>query len=159
MDFVSSNLVNTGWLFAPRRPYHPHRANAFKRGYLPIWEIPISATGIPFISAFLSVLGLSFMKVFFRLLYAESRRTGKPIVYLAHPIEFTSGWLQPFTLRELSPIYIRTHGLMIRKRLYRMDQEAWLNATRDLFAHMASFPDVVFMPVGEYVIHDLGRAP
>lgn len=155
IDFVSSNLVNIGWLFAPRQPYHPHRSSAFKRGDLPIWEISISATGVPFISALLSVFGLSFMKVFFRLLYAESRRTGKPVVYLAHPIEFTSGWLRPFTLRDLSPFYIRTHGLMIRKKLYRMDQETWLNATRELFAYMASFPDVVFMPVGEYVIHDL----
>jgi len=158
-DFVSSNLINIGWLFAPRRPYHPHHASAFKRGDLPIWEIPISAMGVPFISALLSVLGLSFMKAFFRLLYAESRRTGKPIVYLAHPIEFTAGWLKPFTLKQLSPFYIRTHGFLIRKRLYRMDKETWLNATRELFVYIASFPDVVFMPVGEYAIHDLEKVP
>lgn len=159
MDLASSNLINPGWLFSPRLPYHPHHTTAFKQGELPIWEVPISAVVVPFISAYLSVLGLSFMKVLFRLLYAESRRTGKPIVYLAHPIEFTSGWLKPFTLKELSPSYIRTHGLMIRKRLYRMEKETWLTATRELFAHMVSFPDVVFMTVGEYVIRELGKAP
>ena len=156
MDLLSSNLINPGWLFSPRLPYHPHCRSAFKRGDLPIWEIPLSAVGAPFISAFLSVLGLSFMKVIFRLLYAESRRTGKPIVYMAHPVEFTSGWLKPFTLKELSPSYIRVHGFLVRKHLYRMDPESWLNATRELFSYMASFSDVVFMSVGEYVTSMLG---
>jgi hypothetical protein len=36
VDFISSNLINGGWLSAPRQPYHPHRDNAFKRGDLPI---------------------------------------------------------------------------------------------------------------------------
>jgi len=156
MDLFSSNLINPGWLFSPRVPYHPHHTSAFKRGNLPIWEIPLSAVVIPFISAFLSVLGLSFMKVMFRLLYEESRRTGKPIVYTAHPVEFTSGWRKPFTLKELSPSYIRIHGLLLRKRLYRMGPECWLNATRELFSYMASFPGVVFLPVVEYVATTLG---
>lgn len=159
MDFFTSNLINPGWLFSPRQPYHPHHTNAFKRGDLPIWEIPISAMVAPFISAFLGVLGLSFTKVFFRLLYAESRHTGKPIVYLGHPVEFTAPWMKPFALKQLSPSYIRTHGLLIRKKLYRLDNETWLKATRELFAYMASFPDVVFMSVGEYVIDHLEKAP
>ncbi|MGD8624505.1 MAG: hypothetical protein PVJ34_08215, partial [Anaerolineae bacterium] len=131
--------------------------SAFKQGELAIWEVPVSAAVIPFISAFLSVLGLAFMKGLFRLLYAESRRTGKPIVYLAHPIEFTTGWVKPFHLKQLSPAYIRTHGLLIRKRLYRMDNETWLKATRELFAYMASSTGVAFVPIGEYVASNLER--
>jgi len=157
MDLISSNLLNPGWLLAPRRPYHPNHDNAFKRGELPIWEIPISATVIPFISACLSVLGLSFMKVLFRQLYTESRRTGKPIVYLAHPIEFAATWLKRFSFKQLSVSYIRTHGLLIRKQLYRMDHETWLNATRALFAYMQSFPNVAFVTVGEFVDDELGQ--
>jgi hypothetical protein len=157
MDLISSNLINPGWLLAPRQPYRPHRESAFKRGDLAIWEVPVSAAVVPFISAFLSVLGLAFMKGLFRLLYAESRRTGKPIVYLAHPIEFTTGWVKPFHLKQLSPAYIRTHGLLIRKRLYRMDSETWLQATRELFAYMASSTGVAFVPIGEYVASNLER--
>lgn len=152
MDVFSSNLINPGWLVAPRLPYRPHRESIYKRGDSDLWEIPISAIGIPFISAFLGVLGLSSMKALFRLLYAESRRTGKPIVYLGHPIEFTSSWLKPFSWKEFTPGFIRTHGLLLRKRLYRLNPKAWLNATQELFTYIGSFPGTKFLPVGEYAI-------
>lgn len=158
LDLISSNLVNTGWLFAPRRPYHPHRANAFKRGDLPIWEVPISALLVPFISKALNALNLSAMKLVFRLLYAESRRTGKPIVYLSHPTEFihTHGNSHGRSARQLlrprffSPRYIRTHGFLLRNLLLRMDGEALFDCSRKLFAYMASFPGVTFMSSSEY---------
>ena len=57
-------------------------------GNLPILEIPVSAIAVPFISSALYVLGVGFMKMVFRALYLEARRTGKPIVYLFHPYEF-----------------------------------------------------------------------
>ncbi|MBN1562390.1 MAG: polysaccharide deacetylase family protein [Anaerolineae bacterium] len=158
MDLISSNLINRDWLFAPRCPYHPHHENAFKKGDLPLWEVPVSAVAIPFISAFLSVFGLTFMKGVFRLLYAEAQRTGKPIVYLAHPIEFTAKWMQPLTLKTLSPAYIRTHGLIIRKKLYRLQNDAWLEATRQLFAYMAARPGVQFMTVGAYAESQVERS-
>jgi peptidoglycan/xylan/chitin deacetylase (PgdA/CDA1 family) len=165
VDLVSSNLVNTGWIYAPRKPYHPDPRHAFKRGDLPLWEVPVSAMVIPFISNALNVLGLPMMKVFFRLLYAESKRTGKPIVYLGHPTEF----IPPSKLgqrrrhrpklKEFSPGYIRTHGLLLRKVLYGMDGSAWLNATQELFAYMASFPDVEFVTIGQYTTTHLAKAP
>jgi len=120
---------------------------------LPIWEGPISAMILPFISGTLNVFGLRFMRAFFRLLYAESRVTGKPIVYLAHPPEFISSGKRrrQFVRRKFTPSYIRTHGLLIRRTLYKMDGEAWFRATRDLFSYMASFPDLVFMTSSAYV--------
>jgi hypothetical protein len=164
IDLVSSNLINANWFFSPRHPYHPHRDNAFKRGELGIWEIPVSALVIPFISATLQVLGLSATKVFFRLLLAEARLTGKPIVYLAHPTEFaTSDQGEKKTARQryathlrhefFTPSYIRTHGLRLRNLLYRLDAASLLRSTEELFAYMASFADVHFMTVSEYVVH------
>jgi len=93
------------------------------------------------------------VKALFRLLYAESRRTGKPIVYLAHlPSCFLPRVGPPrLTLKQFSPAYIRTHGFLLRKIFYRMSGETWRNATRGLFAYMASFPDVKFMTSSEYV--------
>ncbi|HHN93798.1 MAG TPA: hypothetical protein ENK17_03440 [Anaerolineae bacterium] len=151
VDLVSSNLLNIGWVFAPRGAYRPARRSAFRRGTLAIWEVPIAAAIVPFISASLSVFGLTFMKALFRLLYAESRRTGRPIVYLAHPTEFTAGRQRKFHLREFSPAHIRAHGLLVRNLLYRMGQGTWLRATRELFSYMASFPGVVFSTVSDYV--------
>jgi len=167
IDFVSSNLINLGWVVAPRRPYHPHHASAFRRGNVPIWEVPVSATVVPFISNALTVFGLRFMKLFFRFLCAESRCTGKPVVYLAHPTELTLSKKQKsqkkrktrFTRKEFSPGYIRTHGFLIRKALYRMDPETWFNATRELFAYMASFSDVEFITCSEYVLRCLQESP
>lgn len=159
IDFVSSNLINPGWIVAPRLPYHPHQDSAFKRGDLPIWEVPVSAMVLPFISKAMSVFGLAFMKAFFRLLYAESKRSGKPVVYLAHPTEFLGDAKVHITRWYLDPANIRTHGFPLRALLYRMDGEACLKATRELFAYMASFPDVSFMTVSQYVIQHLGANP
>jgi hypothetical protein len=162
IDFVSSNLINTGWIFAPRRPYRPHPSSAFRRGDIPLWEIPISAAIMPFISSSLQVLGLSVMKGLFRLLYAESRRTGKPIVYLAHPTEFVAKgrkrW-KTHTKREYFTLsYICAHGLRLRNLLYRVDAEVLLGYTKELFAYMASFPDVAFMTISEYTARHPGGA-
>jgi hypothetical protein len=163
IDFVSSNLINVGWIFAPRRPYHPHPGTAFKRGSLHIWEIPVSAMVVPFISSTLKVLGLPAMKALFRLLHAESRRSGKPIVYLAHPVEFITGggrkkggrrrYTKYVGRKYLSPSFIRTHGFRLRNMLYRMDAEILLESTRELFAYVSSFSDVTFMTVSGYIAH------
>lgn len=156
IDFVSSNLINPGWITAPRRPYHPNHTNAFKRGDVPIWEIPVSAVMLPFISGTLNVFGLRFMKILFNLLYKEAKLTGKPIVYLAHPPELinrtTRETQSPHLLtQKFSLSQIKTHGFLIRRALYRMDGTTWCQATRQLFAYMASFSDVTFMTGKECV--------
>jgi peptidoglycan/xylan/chitin deacetylase (PgdA/CDA1 family) len=151
LDFISSNLINIGWIFAPRTPYHPNQKSAFRRGEMPIWEVPVSAFVVPFISAGLNILGLSFMKRYFKLLYSEAQRNGKPIVYLAHPTEFTAFRQNRFTWSEFSPKYIRAHGLLIRNLLYKMNKETWLETNRELFAYAASFEGVKFMTCYDYV--------
>ncbi len=162
MDLVSSNLVNLGWLIAPRRPYHPHTDNAYRRGGIPIWEVPVSALVAPFISSLTRVVGLDVMKLFFRLLYAESRLTGKPIVYLAHPAEFlpkrtTQSWKQHLKREFFTLSYIRANGLRVRNLLRWMRGEALLAATQSLFDYMVSFPNTSFMTVSEYAERYLVR--
>jgi peptidoglycan/xylan/chitin deacetylase (PgdA/CDA1 family) len=154
MDLISSNLINIGWVLSPRRPYRPNHNSAFKTGEVPIWEIPVSAMGLPFISSALKALGLWPMKTFFKLLYAEARRTGKPIVYLAHPVEFLGrkhkSWKSQVKRKYLTLSYIRAHGLRLRNQLYRLDGKTLHNASQELLAYMACFPDISFMTVSEY---------
>lgn len=159
LDFISSNLINPGWLVAPRCPYHPNETSAFKRGTLPIWEIPVSAMMMPFISSLFRASGAGLMKYLFELLYAESRHTGKPIVYLAHPTEFIAcpEWKPKVRLADFSLQRIRTHGFLIRDMLYKLSGERLLEATRDLFAYMASFPGVTFVTCSEFVDALTGR--
>jgi len=159
LDIVSSNLINLGWLLAPRRPYRPHHASAYKQGSLPIWEVPVSALIVPFTSKVLNVLGLPATRFLATLLCAESRCTGKPIVYLSHPTEFLSSSTQGnnrsrgrvFKPAVFSPRYIRTHGFLARNLLLRMEGKALFDCTRELFAYMASLPHVKFMTTSEYI--------
>ncbi len=154
IDFVSSNLINPGWLVAPRRPYHPDPANAFRRGSLPIWEVPISAAIVPFISSSLKVLGLRLMKALFWLLYIESRVTGKPVVYLAHPTEFITlnRRRTKLTLADFSPSRVRTHGFLARNLVFWLVGQPLYEATRSLLAYIAALPDVTFMTCNEYTV-------
>lgn len=153
IDFVSSNLINLGWILAPRLPYRPHPANAYRRGSLSIWEVPISAAIVPFISSSLKVMGLRWMKALFWMLYKESRITGKPIVYLAHPTEFIS-LNRPrtkLTLADFSPSRVRTHGFLARNFMFRLRGKVLYEATRELFSYISSLPDIAFMTCNEYI--------
>ena len=89
-DLFSSNLFNLDWIKAPRNIYYPSHKNPFTSGNMSVLEIPISALLLPFISGSLSIFGIGFMKFLFQILYRESIKTGKPIVFLNHPIEFLS---------------------------------------------------------------------
>ena len=151
LDLVSSNLINPGWLVAPRLPYHPHESSAFKRGNLDILEIPVSALIVPFISSALYALHLPLMKVLFRLLYAEARRKNKPIVYLAHPAELGPQSCGRFKRSDLSFEKLRTHGLGFRRRL-RPDTESRLSLNKALFSYIAAFPGIRFMTMREYAL-------
>jgi peptidoglycan/xylan/chitin deacetylase (PgdA/CDA1 family) len=152
LDFVSSNLINPGWIRAPRLPYHPHRESAFKRGNLDILEVPVSALVAPFISSLLYVLKLRVLKLLFRVLYTEACRTSKPIVYLAHPEEFGPQLWTPFKLSDLSPKNIQVHGLMLRKHLNEANPERRLSLNRHLFSYIAAFPGIQFMTMREYAL-------
>jgi hypothetical protein len=145
-DLVSSNGLDTGWLRAPRNPYHPSAEDAYRRGELSILEVPVSALLVPFISSTLYVLGLPFMKLMFRALYLESRRTGKPIVYLFHPYEFAD------EIRG-AKVYkrdLKVHGLRLRRHLYRGDGAARLEWNRRLWRYMAGFDGVRFVTAARY---------
>ena len=94
------------------------------------------------------------MKRFFRLLHAEACRTGKPIVYLAHPVEFApmgkGKALEPLQQKYFSLSFIRANGLRLRSLLSMSDRHLHLQHTEDLLAYIASFPDVVFMTASDY---------
>jgi peptidoglycan/xylan/chitin deacetylase (PgdA/CDA1 family) len=150
-DLASSNM-NPKLLFAPRMPYHPKESDTFRKGNMKIWEIPISAFMLPFISGTLSVFGLGFMKRFFNVLYKESQRTGKPIVYLIHPTEFLASenygvpasWF-------FSPRMWRVQGNPVRYFLFRRDGKVLFDENKELFAYMKTFKGIKFMTVDEYI--------
>lgn len=150
-DLASSNM-NPKLLFAPRMPYHPKESDAFRKGSMKLWEIPISAIVLPFISGTLSIFGLGFMKRFFGVLYRESLSSGKPIVYLMHPTEFLASknygvpasWF-------FSPRMWKVQGNPIRYFLFRNDGKALFEEHKKLFRYMKTFKGIKFMTVEEYL--------
>lgn len=150
VDFISSNLVNFGWVFAPRVPYHPSERSAYRRGGRRIWVIPASAVILPFMANTGYVLGVTFMKVFCRALYVEASRTRKPIVYSLHPSDFAPATLKykralPWHLK------IRTHGLLLRAKLYQKDPAKRFEMNRRLLLYMKSLPGAEFMSASRLV--------
>lgn len=87
LGLLSSDVANIGWLYSPRSPYHPDYRNPFKRGSSSLWEIPPSAFILPFSSNLIIASGGTLIKLFFKILSAESRLRKNPIVYMAHPEE------------------------------------------------------------------------
>ncbi len=150
-DLVSSN-INPKLLIAPRRPYHPKENDAYRRGDMKIMEIPISAFILPFISGTLSIFGLRFMKYFFKMLYMESLRTGKPIVYLMHPAEFLASENHRIPLSWFFSYRMwRFQGNPIRYLLFRKSGKSLLEEHMELFAHIKYHYNVKFLSVDGYI--------
>lgn len=155
MDFVSSNLVNVGWILAPRLPYRPSHRSAFRRGQQNIWVVPLSALVLPFISSALYIFKVRVMKLLFRTLYLESQRTGKPIMYLVHPYEFApyTGTWKPEGMSIIQRV--RTHGFLLRDKFYEKNHEKRFGMNQELFKYMKSFPNIRFRTVRDYVCDEL----
>ena len=149
-DLVSSNLINIGWLFAPRLPYHPAKDSAFRRGNRKIWVVPISALILPFISSVLYTFRLKFMMKFFDILYKESLNTGKPIVYLAHPVEFAEDTIK-FQKKISWFNGIFAHGFTSRAKLYLKGCQKRLEINKRLFQYIRAHEGVEFLTVNEFV--------
>lgn len=145
-DLVSSNLFHSGWLTAPRLPYHPSKESAFRRGDMNMLVVPVSAIAAPFISSAMYVLGPRIMKFFFRVLLAESRRTGKPIVYLYHPYEFAPEIPGAKDYKK----NLKVHGFRLRRYLYRGTPDDRFDWTVQMLEYMAGFSDVEFVTMRQY---------
>lgn len=152
LDFLSSNLINLGWLKAPRMPYHPSADSPYKRGGLGILEVPVSALLLPFVSTALRIFGVAFMKFLFKLLYWESRITGKPIVYLAHPHEFLYSEKTPFRWQMLVPDRSwKIYGSPLRRWLSRqhLGEEVY-KMNEELLRAIARAKNIRFMTAKQF---------
>lgn len=153
LGVFGSDLYDMKPFFAPRRPYHPTLSNPFRKGAAQIWEIPVSAWLLPFLSNTERLCGLRFMQWFFRALYIEARTTGKPIVFMFHAEDLNAarGAQEPWRLSWRDFIPSRTFGFQFRHALLERD---WRRVQQDLVAllrFMAGFPAVRFLTVNEYL--------
>lgn len=153
LSVLSSDMWNFGYLRAPRRPYHPDPRSAFSRGNLSIWEVPVSCYLIPFTVSFLQVFGPAVTARYLASLVAEGRRTGKPIVYMAHPEDFfPSRHVRPpwkFKMRDFIPS--KTHGLAVRYAFGERDEFVIYEKNMAFAAGLAGDERLAMTTLGEYV--------
>jgi hypothetical protein len=90
------------------------------------------------------------MKLFFTFLYLESRHTGKPIVYLMHPVEFAP---RASRIPHKDPNEnLSTVGFSFRTNLKtRLHHTKRLHLTSQLLRYMSRFSNTAFMTVNDYV--------
>jgi hypothetical protein len=121
LGILSSDITNIGWLYSPRKPYHPSFHNPFMAvdGGVSLWEIPQSAFIFPFMSNTGIAFGESLMKLFYQMLYIESSFRKNPIVYMFHPEDIypkRNRFNYEFEWQDLFPS--RLKGFAIRKILF-----------------------------------------
>jgi peptidoglycan/xylan/chitin deacetylase (PgdA/CDA1 family) len=124
VGIFSSDITNVGWLFSPRKPYHPSYNNPFTRGEALLWEVPVSSFIVPFMANVGMAFGRVVEKLFFKFLYTESVLFKNPIVYLFHPedIEENRETAQyKFQWKHLLPT--KSHGFKVRYALYNRNHD------------------------------------
>ncbi len=86
MFFSFGALKKLNWLLSPRLPYVSSIDNIFSYGKDGIIEVPLSATGLPYLGTTMRIFPIitSFQR---RLLHYESLINKKPIVFDIHPNE------------------------------------------------------------------------
>ena len=148
-----SDIMNLGWYYAPRLPYHPSRTNCHRRGDLELWEIPFSSLVFPFMSRLYSYFNMATARGFTRLLEWESRHiNGKPLVYMTHPEEFHSGSGQlkriPINWKLLIPY--KTRGFTLRILFQELDEATLYRRTIEMNDFLLSRDGLEFMTVSRY---------
>ena len=81
------SLKKLNWTTTPRKAYFTREDNIFRRGDSPIFEIPISALGFPYIGTFMRISPV-LNRLTRRMLYWETLANGRQFNFLTHPNEF-----------------------------------------------------------------------
>jgi hypothetical protein len=87
LDFGSSPGAAVGALRAPRVPYHPAADSPFRRGQRPLWVVPLSGVGLPFLSGVLYSAPAALMRWMCSVLVREAPASGGAVVFLCHSYE------------------------------------------------------------------------
>ena len=114
--FTFGSKKKLKWLLAPRRPYFLSYDSITKSGKSNILEIPISALFLPYIGTSMRIAPM-LIKILQKLLFFESERTGKPIVFLFHPNECIDMKGKIFTTRRTDNIIEYLFADVMRQKL------------------------------------------
>lgn len=152
LPWLSSQVSNYHWLFAPRMPYHPSAKNPYARGSLKLLEIPISALGMPLMSA-LNAVQPWLTQGLLSVLRTEATVVAKPIVYQCHPEDFVyrEQPRRPVTLKWNSFIPSAKYGIPARWALEETDGATVYKDNTEIFEDILGASAFAFETVDSYV--------
>jgi polysaccharide deacetylase domain protein len=111
------SLKKLNWITAPRKAYFTREDNIFRRGDSPIFEIPISALGFPYIGTFMRI-SPALNRLTRKMLYWETLANGRQFNFLTHPNEFIDEDLETDNIQRRADNYIAyLLGDVLRHRL------------------------------------------
>ena len=111
------SLKKLNWITTPRKAYFTREDNIFRRGDSPIFEIPISALGFPYIGTFMRISPV-LNRLTRRMLYWETLANGRQFNFLTHPNEFIDEDLETDNIQRRADNYIAyLLGDVLRHRL------------------------------------------
>ena len=148
-----SDLMNLGWYYAPRLPYHPSRTNCYRRGDLKVWEIPFSSFIFPFMSLLYSYFNMAAARGFTRLLEWESKHiNGKPMVYMTHPEEFHpgTGQIERISINWKLLVPDKARGIPLRILFQELDEATLYRRTMQMNEFLLSREGLEFLTVSHY---------
>lgn len=110
------SLQKLRWLVSPRMPYMADRRNPFKKGKSNITEVPVSALILGYQGTTMRVAP-EINKLIGNFLYRESKKNGKPIVFLFHPNELITEEVTNYFKRRSKSYIGYIFGDVIRRKL------------------------------------------
>lgn len=156
LGITSTYKKENGWFLAPRLPYHPDPLNPFREGSLPIWEIPVSAIVLPFISNAAVTLGSGLTKLLAAVLLGECRAWPKPLVYMSHPEDLSENGpehMRPkFNIKLLFP---SERGIPFRHYLSAKGPAEFYRINCEILKYLQCKNSVEFLTLEEYVTRHL----
>lgn len=147
--FTFGSKKKLKWLFAPRKPYMLSYDSVVKSGHSKILEVPISALLAPYIGTTMR-LNHFLTKILQKILFFESVRTAKPVVFLFHPNECVSVGGRISTIRRTNNPVEYLFADIIRQKLKLRNLGLGSLKLLDSLLKDAREYDFEFLSMGEY---------
>ncbi|MFP4559043.1 MAG: polysaccharide deacetylase family protein [Archaeoglobaceae archaeon] len=147
--FTFGSRKKLKWLFASRRPYMLSYDSLTTPGRSKVLEVPISAFVLPYIGTMMRITPWM-TKNLQKVLFFESRRTGKPLVFLFHPNECITVNGGVTTERRASNYFGYLFADLLRQRLKLRNLGRRSLRLLDDVLGRASQHELEFISVGDY---------
>jgi hypothetical protein len=153
LSFLSSTPWSFAGCLAPRSPYRPHRLSPYRRGDLPILEIPTTTLFLPLAHGAMSVLRSKGLAVMIKALFWEAAAFGRPVVASIHPESIAGDdWYYADRPLRLSDFVPRAYGgFNLRYHFADIKPDKSRELALEIVRRVSTGPGLRSMTIEEYL--------